>query len=527
MRIWYIFALLGRIIQYYAAFFFIPFLFSFYDSSWKDGIPFLIGGLISFGLGTILSLPLGEEKKIAKPEAMLFVSGAWVLLAMLSAIPYIVIGLSVPDALFEAMSGLTTTGATILIDFDQYTRSFFLWRAMTQWLGGLGVIALFVVILPMIGVSGRQMMFAEGSSAPSEELSPSASRNAFFLWRWYTTLTLVCFLFLHFAGMGYYDALVHSFTTLSAGGFSPYGGSISDFSNPNIEWVLIGFMFVAGVSFPLQLKMIAGDWRKGWRDGELWMYSISILFCSVVITWMLSMSVGEYWENNLRIAMFQVISVMTGTGYASTDYNLWSDQIKVMLIIPMLISGCAGSAAGGPKCIRILLSFRHIWRELKQSLFPKTGFVLRYKDSVIPDNMLRAIFNLVILYILGYFLVGVALTLSGLDLVTAFSASLSCLGNIGPGLNEVGPMGSFAGLNDGAKILLVLAMWVGRLEIVPVLALLHPLAWRGVRWKREQIRHKKNRFIKIRDRFSQHQKSKPNTEQAVVESIDPKDLDSD
>lgn len=501
MRLWYIFALLGRISLYFSAFFCIPIVFALYDSTWREAIPYICGGLISYGLGKIFALPLRKEGRIQRPEAMLFVAGSWFYLCFLASIPYLILGFSIPDALFESMSGLTTTGATILTDFSAHNRTFFLWRALTQWLGGLGVIALFVIILPMIGVSGRQMLFAEGSSAPSEELSSSASRNATLLWRLYTGLTIVCFVALHLAGMGYYDSIVHSFTTLSAGGFSPYGRSIEDAASPMVEWVLIFFMFLAGASFPLQLKVLGGQWRKGLKDDEIRMYTGTIVACTGLLTYMLLYEQGGNFEGQFRTALFQVVSMITSTGFASVDFDQWSDQLKVVLIIAMLVSGCAGSAGGGPKSIRILLSFRHILRQLKQALYPKAAFALRYKNTVIPDVLLRSIFNLVMLYLIGYLLVGVALVLSGLDMVTAFSASLACLGNIGPGFNELGPMGSFAGLPSFSKILLVVAMWVGRLEIVSVIALLHPLAWRGVHWKKEIHQTKKSRFVKIRDRF--------------------------
>lgn len=502
MRLWYIFALLGRISIYFSFFFCIPIAFALYDATWREAIPYFCGGLIAYGLGKIFARPLHSEKRVQRPEAMLFVSASWLYLCFLTSVPYIILGFSLPDALFEAMSGLTTTGATILTDFSQHNRTFFLWRALTQWLGGLGVIALFVIILPMIGVSGRQMLFAEGSSAPSEELSPSASRNGALLWRLYTGLTILCFVALHFAGMGYYDSIVHSFTTLSAGGFSPYGRSIEEASSPMVEWVLIFFMFLAGASYPLQLKVLGGKWRKGWRDDELRMYTGTIACCTGLLTYMLFKEEGGDFIEKLRVALFQVVSMITSTGFASVDFNTWSDQLKTVLIIAMLVSGCAGSAGGGPKSIRILLSFRHIWRQLKQSLYPKAAFALRYKDSVIPDVLLRSIFNLVMLYLIGYLLVGVALVFSGLDMVTAFSASLACLGNIGPGFNELGPMGTFAGLPSYSKYLLIASMWVGRLEIVSVIALLHPLAWRGVHWRKEVYQTKKSRFVKIRDRFS-------------------------
>jgi len=396
-------------------------------------------------------------------------------------VPYLFQGLSWDAALFESMSGLTTTGATILEDFSRYDRSFFLWRAMTQWFGGLGILALFVVVLPRLGIAGRQLFFAESSSAPGEGVSPQIRDSASKLWMLYVGLTLLCTGLLVVAGMTPYEGLVHAFTTLAAGGFSPNGESILGYHNAAVEWILIPFMFLAGASFPLQLKVFTlQDWRGFWRDEEFLFYGFVTVAGGVACAALLTGGLPTL--ETLRDGLFQSASLISSTGFASRDYAQWSDAAHQVLIVVMIVGGCAGSAAGGPKAIRHLLVARHILREIKQVLHPRAVLPLRYKGRGVPDQVMRAVFTLAVLYVGGYFVFGAILTLLGTEPVTAFTASLACLGNVGPGLQEVGPMGNFAGFSPLARCVLTFAMWIGRLEILTVMALFHPHVWRSLRW---------------------------------------------
>jgi len=356
----------------------------------------------------------------------------------------------------------------------------FLWRALTQWFGGLGVIALFVVVLPRLGIAGRQLFFAEASTAPGDAISPQVREAARKLWILYTAITMLCTALLVGTGMGVFDALCNSMTTVSAGGFSPNGESILGYHNPRSEWVLAVFMFLAGASYPLQLRVYTGEFLAFFRDAEFRFY-LGVNVIAVALLVPLLLREGLTGADDVRTAVFQVASLMSSTGFASLDYNTWSDSARAVLIIAMVIGGCAGSAAGGPKCVRLLMSMKHVGREIVQTLHPRGVLPLMYNGRRVEDPVIRAVFALVLLYFGGYLVLGIALTVMETDFVTAFSAAIACLGNIGPGFEIVGPEGTYHGFSTVAKALLFVAMWVGRLEIVTVLALLHPHVWRSLR----------------------------------------------
>ena len=480
MRLRLVSAVIGQLLRLFCVSFVPPLLLAVWDADWWLALGFAGAGAAGAASGTLMGWAYTPPRLFHRAEAMAVVAGAWLVVAAFAGVPYLFAGLGWADALFESMSGLTTTGATILADFSPHGRSFFLWRAMTQWFGGLGVIALFVVILPRIGIAGRQLFFAESSSAPGEDVSPKIHQGASQLWLLYVALTALCGLGLFASGMGGFDSLVHALTTLSAGGFSPSGTSIAGFANPAVEWTLVPFMFLAGASFPLQVRVITGvSPRRLVHDQEFVFYTAIAAGATLVLGAMLAGGVPGL--DALRAASFQVTSLMSSTGFASTDYNLWSGSAKMVLLFAMVVGGCAGSAAGGPKAVRHLLVARHLVREVRQTLHPRAVLPLRYNGRAVSHPVMRAVFALAVLYVGGYFVVGVLLVWMGLPMVAAFTAALACLGNIGPGFDAVGPMGSFAGLTVGAKLLLTGAMWVGRLEILTVVALLHPDVWRSIR----------------------------------------------
>lgn len=420
--------------------------------------------------------PRGATKRA---EALAVVAGTWLAIAMVGALPYAFSGLSLVDALFESMSGFTTTGATILTDFRDHGRAFYLWRAMTQWFGGLGVIALFVVVLPRLGIAGRQLFFAEASRAPAEAVSPSAQMSARRLWVLYVVLTIVLVVCLFLAGMDLYDSIVHALSTLSAGGFSPNGKSIAGYENASLEWILALFMVLSGTSFTLQYKAFTGRPLVMARDGEFRFYALIILTTTAILAVILAGGIPNL--DDVRRSLFQVTSLISSTGFASEDYNLWNDKARAVLILTMVIGGCAASACGGPKIVRWLLVFKHIAREIRRTLHPRAVIALRYKGGPVSDEIMGSVFMLVVLFLVGHFLFGAILVLMGNDLILAFSSALACFGNIGPGLGIAGPMGSYAEFSTPSKLLLIFAMWIGRLEVVTVLALLHPNVLRKIR----------------------------------------------
>lgn len=479
MRIILVLGVIGQLIRLFSWAFLPPTLQAVWDRNWAE-FAFFAGPLfLTQALGAAAQRMPHPRGAIERSEALAVVAGTWLAIASLGALPYAFSGLHPVDALFESMSGFTTTGATILTDFESHGRAFYLWRAMTQWFGGLGVIALFVVVLPRLGIAGRQLFFAEASRAPGEAVSPSAQMASRRLWILYTVMTLVLALALHLAGMTLYDAVVHALTTLSAGGFSPDGESIAGYANPAVEWILCIFMILSGTSFTLQYKIFSGRPGALVRDGEFVAYLGITLALSLVLA--IALGGANMGLKELRTSLFQVSSLMSSTGFASEDFNLWSDKARAILIVAMVIGGCAASACGGPKVIRWVLVFKHIAREIRRTLHPRAVIALRYKGATVSDEIMRSVFMLVVLFLVGHFLCGVILVLLGHDLVLGFSAALACFGNIGPAFGVAGPMGSYASFDLPSKLVLTFAMWVGRLEIVTVLALFHPDVIRGLR----------------------------------------------
>lgn len=486
MRVGLVISVIGQLVVLFAGVFVFPMLLCVWDGNLIEAGHYLFSGLITFVIGAVASRGFVRPRVLYRAEALAVVAFTWLAAVFLAATPYVLAGLSVEDALFEAMSGLTGTGATILTDFSLFSRGFFLWRSLTQWIGGLGVIALFVVILPRLGIAGRQLFFAEASGAPGEAISVHVHDAASKLWMLYGLLTMLCAIGLHLTGLPVYDAICHALTGVSAGGFSPNGASLAGYANPAAEWLLVGFMFLAGTSFPLQVKVYSGEWKGFYRDGEFMFYlGFNVVVGFLVCVALMGMPGMSSWEEALRLAFFQSTSLSSGTGFASADYAQWNDPAMVLLVLIMLVGGCAGSAAGGAKCVRHLLVTKHLVREITQVLHPRAVLPIVYKNHLVPAEIMRAVFTLAFLYAGGYFLLGVILTISGNDPITGFTAALSCLGNIGHGFADVGPMNNFSEFSTQNKALLFIAMWVGRLEIVTVLALLHPDVWMNMRMKRK------------------------------------------
>ncbi|MDJ0520990.1 MAG: TrkH family potassium uptake protein [Planctomycetota bacterium] len=479
MRLSLVLGVIGNLLLLFAPAFLPPlglaFLQGHYESAGWFAIALAISAAVGWGLGRLYhGAPL-----LWRGEALAIVAGTWLVVGVFSSIPYMFYGLGPVDAVFEAISGLTTTGATVLTDFGAYDDAFFLWRAMTQWFGGLGVIALFVVVLPRLGIAGRQLFFAEASISTGEGISPQIRDAARKLWILYIGLTAVLAVLLMLAGFDLYNGIVHALTTMSAGGFSPNGRSIEGFANAHAEWILVVFMVLSGTSFPLQWRFFSGRLTAFFRDGEFVFYLVFMAACAVIISVLLPG--GITGGGNLRASAFQVASLTSSTGYASVDYQVeWSYAAKAMLVVVMLVGGCAGSACGGPKVIRYILTLKFLRRELTQVLHPTAVLPLRYQRRKVSDPIIRAVVTLVIIYLAGYGVLGLLLIVvePDLDFTVGLSASLACFGNIGPAFGDAGPMGSYALFSPLGKVLLTLSMWLGRLEIVTVLALLHPHVWR-------------------------------------------------
>ncbi|HEX4913763.1 MAG TPA: TrkH family potassium uptake protein, partial [Vicinamibacterales bacterium] len=398
--------------------------------------------------------------------------------------PYIWNGLGPIDAMFEAMSGLTTTGATVFRDFSPYGKSIFFWRSLTNWLGGMGVIALFVAILPRLAIGGREIFFAEASGPDDEKVAPQIRRTAALLWRLYAALTLLQIIALVMVGMPVFDSICNTFGTIAAAGFSPHPMSIAGYQNPAAEWVIIVFMFLAGANFAVQYRALAQrDFTILRDDEELRAYTGVIIVATVLV------AIAIWGANDagapIRTALFHVLSIMTTTGFASVDFNLWNDQAKAILLGLMFIGGCAGSAGGGPKVVRHVLLAKFTLQELRRTLHPRAVLPVKLGGRVVAAPIIQGVIVFFLFYMLTFAVCSAIVILLGADIITGISATAATLGNVGPGFNLVGPMANFADLHPVSRIVLTLAMWIGRLEVITVLVILRAEAWRTSRWSSE------------------------------------------
>ena len=483
----------GIVVRVFGLMFLAPLAVALGYREYSDAASFALSCVVTTIVGHAMRHAGGKAAEDAiegmrRVEGLAIVSAAWLLIAWFAAIPYLWAGLGPIDAMFESMSGLTTTGATVLRDFSQYGRGLFFWRSMTQWLGGMGVIALFVAVLPRLAIGGREIFFAEASGPDDEKVSPQIRRTAALLWRLYAALTVLQTVALRLAGMSWYDAVSHSFTTLAAGGFSPHPLSIAGYQSAAIEWIIIIFMFIAGANFALQYRALAKrDFRLLSSDEELRVYAgvvvVATVFLSIAI-WRMG-GPGDV----VRTALFQVLSILTTTGYASVDFQLWSDQAKAILLGLMFIGGCAGSAAGGPKVVRHILLAKSTLQELRRTLHPRAILPVKLGNRVVPVHIVQGVVVFFLFYMLMFAVCAAIVVLLGADLVTGISATAATLGNVGPGFNSVGPMGHFADLHPISRIVLTFAMWIGRLEVITVLVILRPEAWRAGRWSSNPSAH--------------------------------------
>ena len=409
-------------------------------------------------------------------EALLAVLSAWILIPLVGGLPYAIDGgMSPLDALFESMSGFTTTGATVLMDFDAFGPSLFLWRALSQWIGGIGIIVLFIAVFPQLAIAGRQLFFAEAPGPTEDRLTPRLRNTAGAVLIVYLGLTFLCGAAYRTAGMGTYDAVAHALTTLAAGGFSPEGRSFEAFS-PDVQWVAIVFMAFAGANFALQFRALVGRPTFLLRDAEFRAYAAIVAVAAAG----LSVLLASTFEGGdvIRHALFQTLSILTTTGFASTDFALWDEPAQLVLVLLMFVGGSAGSAAGGIKVVRLLIVAKNTVREVRRSLHPRAVLPVRVGHRTVPEDVLRAVAAFMTLYVGLFAATTVALVLMGSDFVTAFSAAIACLGNTGPGLAAVGPMSSFGPLPAAAKAVLVFAMYAGRLEVVTVFVVFTAGWWR-------------------------------------------------
>ncbi len=424
-----------------------------------------------------ITLTQKHSKNLNRKEGFLLVSLSWIIVSAFGSLPYVSIAhLSFTNAFFETMSGFTTTGASVLTDIEALPKSLLFWRSLTHWLGGMGIIVLTVAILPMLGIGGIKLIKAEAPGPSMEKISPRITETAKYLWLAYVFLSALETILLLAGGMNLFDALTHTFGTMATGGFSTKNSSIAYFHSAYIDWVIIVFMFLAGANFSIHFKLLTGKFTAV-KDEELLAYTI-IIFGSILIVSLDNLGYYSNFLKSLRYSAFQVVSIMTTTGYVTANYTKWNGLAQTVLFVLMFIGGCAGSTGGSIKVIRIYTLLKQAINELKYNIHPKGVFTLTINKQPIRKNLVYSVSGFFFLYIITFMTVALLVSSFGVDLLTALGASAATLGNIGPGFGGVGPADNYAWLPGPVKWILSFAMLSGRLEIYTVFVLFSPAFWK-------------------------------------------------
>jgi trk system potassium uptake protein TrkH len=445
----------------------------------NDAVPLLISSAITLTIGSALLITTRGKVELRTRDGFLIVTLGWLVAALFGSLPYILSGVCEPiDALFESMSGFTTTGATILGDIESLPRGILLWRSLTQWMGGIGIVLLAVVVLPHLGVGGMQLYRVEAPGAASERLFPRIQNAAKALWVVYLGLTLAETVLLIIAGLSVFDAICHSFCTIATAGFSTKNASVGAFESPYVQWIVVFFMFIAGANFSLHLGLVRGGRRGYFRNEEFRLYStVAVIACALLWADLVLQS-GEELLHAAPEAVFQAVSILTTTGFTTADYGSWRIGPQVLLFLMMFLGGCAGSTSGGMKLMRLIVLAKHGLVMAKKLIHPRAIFPVRFNGKVVPQDVITRVLDFFLLYIFVFFIFALLLALMGLDFKSALSSSIATLGNIGPALGGVGPVEHYGWIPGGAKLLMCLAMILGRLEIYTVLVVFMPMFWK-------------------------------------------------
>ena len=444
-------------------------------------IPAVVCAILGWGIKLVAFrfLESGNLNDIKKSEGLFIVVLTWILMGGISSIPFMFMGLSPINALFEATSGITTTGGTILTNFD-YSNSFFFWRSFTQWLGGMGIIVLFIAILPQFAVAGRQMFFAEAPGPTEDKFTPRIRNTASALWKIYLAFTLLQIMLLFWCGMSFFDAVCNSLSTLSAGGFSPNPASTAGYDSNAITLVMMIFIFISGISFNAQYLAISKF--KPWnvfKSEEVRVYTGFFLCLGAMIAVALLLN-GNYdsAKDALLHGFYQVIAVMTSTGSTSANFNSWGLTPQILLGIAFFLGGCASSASGGIKIARWCLIFKMMKAELQKILHPNAVINIKMDNVIVPKEVIAQVIVFIMFYFVIIAISAITLSIIEQDLMLGCASAVSSVGNIGPAFPEkIGALGSFDSLHPVSKIILIINMYVGRLELIPFLVLLQSDFW--------------------------------------------------
>ena len=491
--------LMGILLLFNGGFMLVSALVSwYYDDGALEGI--LQAGIVTVALGLILRfVTKGFKKKIKKREGYLVVSLGWITMSLSGALPYMFTG-AIPtftDAFFETMSGYTTTGASILQDIEIMPRSILFWRSTTHWIGGMGIIVLAIAILPLLGIGGMQMFAAEAPGPSADKMHPRITDTAKRLWFLYFGLTLTEAILLKLAGMGYFDAINHAMSTLSTGGFSTKNASIAHWNDtPLIQYIITFFMMVAGTNFVLTYFAVKGKFKKYFQDEEFKFYFYAVAGITVITTLGIYFyaevstaptdlqviahpMVNGHFESSFRHALFQVLAVITTTGFVSADFTIWSPFLTVLFFLMMFLGASAGSTAGGVKIVRHIIMIKNGFLEFKRSLHPNGIIPVRYNDRPVARGIVFNIMAFFILYLIIFALGASVFSFMGIDFITALGAAASSLGNVGPAFGDLSPVNNYSSLPPLGKWWSALLMLFGRLELFTILIIFTPYFWKN------------------------------------------------
>ncbi len=450
------------------------------DDPWSAQRAFALSAAISLLTGSVIWTTTRGAVDLNRRDGVGIVAFGWLLCTFLGALPFVLSKVTgtVADAWFESVSGFTTTGASVLTNLEETPRSILLWRALTQFLGGMGILVLCVAILPLLGSGGMQIYRAEAAGPSKDRLTPRIANTAKLLWAVYAGMTLLQLIILKILGMSWFDAICHAVTTTATGGFSTRTASIAAYQNPAIEWTIILFMFMAGINFALHWRLLRGEALAWWRDPEWRLYAFIIVSAILVVGLNAGATVSGETGVTWRSAAFSVISIITTTGFGTDDYTRWPALSQYVLLGLMFIGGCAGSTAGGIKMIRVLVLLKQVSRELKLFIQPQAIYHVKIGRQVIDPEIVSMISAFFIIFLMLFIGASVLMMVFIPDSKTAISAVASALGNVGPGLGAVGPAGAYDFIPSSGKVVLSVCMLLGRLELYTLLVILIPRFWR-------------------------------------------------
>ena len=457
---------------------FIPvFLQIFYDELDSS---FFGASIVTIIFGTLFFLSnLDHDKKLNLQQAFLLTALSWLSIAIFGSLPFVfsTTEFSFTNAFFESMSGITTTGSTIISNLENMPKSILLWRAILQWLGGIGIIVMAITLMPIMNVGGMQL-FKISNSDSSEKILPKSKEIALRLIYIYSSLTALCAISYKILGMNYFDSLTHSMTTIATGGFSNYNQSIGFFNSFSIEISAMIFIILGSIPFIAYIKFLSGDKKIFISDLQIKTF-IKIIFFSVLIL-SLYLFLNNTTQLNLRSILFNVISILTGTGYVNAQFDNWGGFPLILFLGLMFVGGCAGSTTCGIKIFRIQILYSFISNQLKKIIYPKGVFVLKYEKNPVDNKFIASIISFIYMYLIIFFIITALLSLTGLDFITSISGAATSISNVGPGLGSIiGPNGNFSSLPDVSKWILSLGMILGRLELFAILVLFLPSFWRN------------------------------------------------